>query len=79
MKKELKTLKELARSKAYWNLSETELKAEAVERVKNCKNRVISPDMCSSCGDISFSNEIMRCDACKRDIWFHNLTEEDLK
>ena len=32
---ELKTLKELARSKAYWNLSETELKAEAVNWVKS--------------------------------------------
>jgi len=40
-----------------------ELRQEAIKRIKNC----------SDCQSNSY------CSACCRDIWFNNLTEEDLK
>ena len=39
------------------------LRQEAIKRVKNCH------DSCS---------KKFRCKACKRDMWFNNLTDEDL-
>jgi len=60
MKKELKTLKELARSKAYWNLSETELKAEAVKWLREIQGRMYDDEL-------HYSSEFIK--------HFFNLTE----
>ncbi len=40
------------------------LKQEAIKRIKNCH------DGCS---------ENLRCKACKRDMWFYDIKEEELK
>lgn len=50
------------------------LKAEAIKRVKNC-NAELGGTTLLQCGDIKGNY----CSACKRDIWFNNLTEEDLE
>lgn len=76
MEEELKTLREMTKP---WMLVTTpsqtkplmngvlvsDLRAEAVKRVKSHY-----PDC-----NLSFG----RCKGCERDIWFNNLTEEDLE
>jgi len=72
-KKELKTLKDFKerlfkcdKHKDYCGVIETsDLRQEAIKRVKDC------------CGECRIDNDT--CDACRRDIWFNNLTEEELK
>ncbi len=44
-------------------IRESTIREEAIKRVKNCP-----------CDDLEDP-----CDVCKREIWFNNLTEEDLK
>ncbi len=48
-----------------------ELKAEAINRISNC-----CPN--DNIGGTPLRKD-ERCEACKRDIWFNNLTMEDLK
>lgn len=66
-KEELKTLKDLGTNQVVNEV----LKKEAIKRVKNC-----CPD--DNVGGIPL-RKAKRCVACERDIWFNNLTEEDLK
>ena len=42
------------------------LRQEAIKRIKNCK----------TCNKWAVE---AHCRACERDMWFNNLTEEDLK
>ena len=48
-------------------IPERKLRQEAIKRVKNCTE------------SICLLKNHDRCIACKRDIRFYNLTEEDLK
>lgn len=50
-------------SKAYTG---AELREEAIKRVLTCG---------ACCG----IHPDLRCEVCKREVWFNNLTEEDLK
>ncbi len=54
----------------------SDLKAEAIKRIKTCKNIIITELGSVLCGE-SLLKE--RCHACKRDIWFYDLNEDDLK
>ena len=63
----LKTLKDLDVCNGLYYL----IKAEAINRVNNC-----CPN--DNIGGTPLRKD-KRCEACKRDIWFNNLTEEDLK
>jgi len=54
-----------------WEFAKRKLKAQAIKRVKNC-----CPN--DNLGGIPLRKN-KRCIACERDIWFYNLTEEDLK
>ena len=75
----LKTLKDIEFK--IWTNEETnvfqnneikkKLKAEAINRVNNC-----CPN--DNIGGTPLRKN-KRCEACKRDIWFNNLTMEDLK
>ena len=76
-KKELKTLKDLERSvfdqfdseiTTHKRLIDSyDLRQEAIKRVLMCG--------CNAMVKIDSTTE--RCGACKRDIWFNNLTEEE--
>lgn len=54
------------------------LKQEAIKRVKSCKKPV---DFTRSdrCGKSLDKFPYNYCEICQREIWFNNLTEEDLK
>jgi len=67
-KEKLKTLKDLEFNGTYdfYDI----LRNEAIKRVKICCPEAL-PDQ--------FTKNKSRCDACERDIWFFNITEEDLK
>ena len=67
----LKTLNDLNKNGNY--IMKTHLKAEAVKRVKNCKEQIGFKLLCKH------SVIGHKCLGCKRDIWFNNITEEDLK
>ena len=80
MTKKLKTLKDI-KFKDYhgfketpitaWEFMRRKLKAEAIKRVKSC-----CPN--DNVGGIPLRKN-KSCEACVRDIWFYNLTEEDLR
>ena len=76
---ELKTLKDLKSNNSYLPnyVHLKNLKAEAVKRRKNCKE-LLEFSGCHPCGT-EYRGSIFRCKGCERDMWFHNLTEEDLK
>jgi len=65
---ELKTLKDMF--DGYWFVPA--LRQEAIKRIKSCKAPVnfTRSDRCGTKGEY--------CELCKRDMWFYNLTEEDL-
>lgn len=78
MSDKLKTLNELTEKKVagYSGLIfKEDVKAEAVKRVKNCKNMIKTETVEFLCG-YDFKGF---CEGCKRDMWVHNLTEKDLK
>ena len=75
----MKTLKDIGKSEreccsiveGYNNICEMCIKPEAIKRVKDC------------CPNDNVGGRPLRkaeyCGGCKRDIWFNNLIEEDLK
>ena len=65
---ELKTLKDFG-----IEVDCSELKQEAIKRVKSC-NKPVDFTRNDRCG----YNKKEYCDICQREIWFNNLTEEDL-
>ena len=78
---ELKTLKDLGwdeSGKGDKILTQSELRQEAIKRVKACESPVdfTRNDRCGKALDKFPYNY---CDVCQREIWFNNLTEEDLK
>lgn len=78
MTDELKTLKDfeaIGPSGYYENdiANKEELRAEAVKRIKTCDIVISYLGINLKCGETG------RCISCQRDMWVHNLTEEDLQ
>ena len=69
MTNELRTLKEILKDEFDYLEAPQLLKAEAIKRVNNC---------CPVAGYNYPQNKFERCNVCEREIWFNNLTEEDL-
>jgi len=55
-----------------------DLKQEAIKRVKSC-TRPVDFTRNDRCGEDSGRFPYNYCDICQREIWFNNLTGEDLK
>jgi len=73
---ELKTLKDLRENIGVLvegGIVYQKLKQEAIKRVKGCKEIVGFTLECRN------ATKESKCGGCKRDIWFNNITEEDLK
>ena len=76
----LKTLKDLQESKGVFveeGIILHKLKQEAIKRVNNCLDRVYPEG--ERKGWVVCGSNKKYCKACKRDIWFNNITENDLK
>jgi hypothetical protein len=56
------------------------IRAEAIKRINSCKNRVENfEDNRWFCGESGGKMDgRVLCNACKRDMFFNNLTEDDL-
>ena len=92
---ELKTLKDFRRPKSEehpysgeWAMGVNEtcdkLRQEAIKRIKSCDRTedFTTNNMCGFYYDTDKKDRKPRasfCELCKRDIWFYNLTEEELK
>lgn len=70
--KDLYPKQELAQEKLW--IMEEQLREEAIKRIKSCK-RPVNFTRNDRCGH----NKKEYCDVCQREIWFNNITQEDLK